>query len=71
VHDLGRGSLQIGWISHAGCHDEIKGRAINGAGFCTGFFLAVFTSEQFCLELVSGHDLSIYAAVLIHGTPQL
>jgi hypothetical protein len=58
-------------MADASRHDEVKWRAVDGAGLCAGFFLAVFTPEQFRLELVFGHDSGIYAAILLHWTPHL
>jgi hypothetical protein len=48
-----------------------KGEQFAGQACVAGFVLAVFTSEQFYLELLSGHDPGIYVGVLLHGTPEL
>ena len=47
----------IGWIADAGCHDEIKGRAVGGAGLLAGLLLAVFAAKQLDLEALPGHEL--------------
>ena len=58
-------------IANPSCHDKVEWRAVDGAGVCARFFLTVFASEQFRLELVFGHDSGIYSAVLLHWTPHL
>jgi hypothetical protein len=49
---------------------EAKWRAVDGTGLLAWFLLAVFTSHQFCVELVLGHDQRVWMIIHSHTSQQ-